>query len=513
MKRTLAIGLEGCSWNMLEPLLASGRLPHLAELCSGGAVGVLESTVPYHPAPAWATYATSTAPTTHGVYDTTLVGEDHRLHPLTPDTLAVPTYFDYLGRTGRRSVLVNLPLDLQGSEGCVVVNSWLTDDDARRVLPLGRRERYSRLVDAYRTVPNDPRDLSELCAIEEARFDLARELFLSESWDHFFVLFSSTDWLAHRSAGALLAGDRDAFEAFARLLGQLDEYIGWLVERADGAAVAIVSAHGQTEERAILRINSVLRKLGLADGSVPVTHRDERRGVRATIPVPPAISRGRFNPLLRPAALLTNRALRRGLRVELSAALRELDIARSAAFCPTDTSFAIYTNPHREVDVDALRDALLDLRLDDGTPALEAVWSPEELFGATPTGHAPALFFEPAQGVRPSSSVKDRAIDRPAGRGIGCHQREGILVLSGDDLVAGDLGRVPIVDVAPTLLSLMGAGVPATMDGEVSHRALNMDALPMGQPLDEQLNGGQANGEIHDLSGELAERLKALGYL
>jgi arylsulfatase A-like enzyme len=71
---------------------------------------------------------------------------------------------------------------------------------------------------------------------------------------------------------------------------------------------------------------------------------------------------------------------------------------------------------------------------------------------------------------------------------------------------------VPIVDVAPTLLSLMGAGVPATMDGEVSHRALNMDALPMGQPLDEQLNG-QAHGEIHDLSGELAERLKALGYL
>jgi predicted AlkP superfamily phosphohydrolase/phosphomutase len=500
---------------MLEPLLASGRLPHLAELCAGGAVGVLESTVPYHPAPAWASYATSTAPTHHGVYDVTLVGDDQRLRPLTPDTLAVPTYFDYLGRIGRRSVLVNLPLDLHGSEGCVVVNSWLTDDDARRVLPLGRRARYSRLVDAYRTVPHDPRDLSELCAIEEARFDLARELFLSESWDHFFVLFSSTDWLAHRSVGSLLAGDKDAFEAFARLLGQLDEYIGWLVERADGAAVAVLSAHGQTEERAILRINSVLRELGLAGGSVPLSNRDDhpQRGVRATIPVPPAISRGRFNPLLRPAALLTNRALRRGLKVELSAALRELDIARSAAFCPTDTSFAIYANPHREVDVDALRYALLDLRLDDGTPALEAVWTPEELFGAAPAEYGPVLFFEPAQGVRPSSSVKDRSIDRPAGRGIGCHQREGILVLSGDDLVSGDLGRVPIVDVAPTLLSLMGAGVPATMDGEVSHGALNADVLSLGQPLYEGSDGSHTNGDGHDLSGELAERLKALGYL
>jgi predicted AlkP superfamily phosphohydrolase/phosphomutase len=499
---------------MLEPLLATGRLPHLAELCASGAVGVLESTVPYHPAPAWASYATSTAPSVHGVYDETLVDEDQRLRPLTPGTLAMPTYFEHLGRIGRRSVLVNLPLDLLGSEGCVVVNSWLTDDDARRILPLGRRGRYSRLVEAYRTVPHDPRDLNELCAIEEARFDLARELFLSETWDHFFVLFSSTDWLAHRSAGSLLAGDRDALEAFARLFGQLDRYIGWLVERAGDATVAVLSVHGQTEERAILRINSVLRDLGLAGPAVPGSQRDDQRNraLRATIPVPPAVSRGRFNPLLRPAALLTNRALRRGLRLELSAALRELDLARSAAFCPTDTSFAIYTNPGRDVDLDALRGALLELELDDGTPALEAVWTPEELFGHESTAYGPVLLFEPAPGVRPSSAVKDRAIDLPAGRGLGCHQREGILVFAGDDVVSGDLGRVPIVDVAPTLLSAMGAGVPVTMDGEVAHNALNAATLPLGQPLYES-NGGAGNGDVADLSGELAERLKALGYL
>ena len=58
----------------------------------------------------------------------------------------------------------------------------------------------------------------------------------------------------------------------------------------------------------------------------------------------------------------------------------------------------------------------------------------------------------------------------------------------------------------------MGAGVPVTMDGEVSHGALNADTLPMGQPLYEESNGG-SNGDAQDLSGELAERLKALGYL
>ena len=37
--------------------------------------------------------------------------------------------------------------------------------------------------------------------------------------------------------------------------------------------------------------------------------------------------------------------------------------------------------------------------------------------------------------------------------------------------------------------------------------------LPMGQPLYEESNGSYGNGDAQDLSGELAERLKALGYL
>ena len=77
----------------------------------------------------------------------------------------------------------------------MIVNSWLTDDESRRI-STGRRERYRSLLEAYRTFPENPRDVEELCAIEDARFDLARELFLTEDWDHFFVLFSSTDWLA-----------------------------------------------------------------------------------------------------------------------------------------------------------------------------------------------------------------------------------------------------------------------------------------------------------------------------
>ena len=67
--RTVAIGLDGCSWNVLEPLLETGELPHLAAFVEQGARGVLESTLPFYTGPAWASYATGTSPGAHGVYD------------------------------------------------------------------------------------------------------------------------------------------------------------------------------------------------------------------------------------------------------------------------------------------------------------------------------------------------------------------------------------------------------------------------------------------------------------
>ncbi len=64
--RTLAIGLDGCSWNVLDPLLETGELPTLARLRAEGAHGVLESTVPFYTGPAWASFATACSPAAHG---------------------------------------------------------------------------------------------------------------------------------------------------------------------------------------------------------------------------------------------------------------------------------------------------------------------------------------------------------------------------------------------------------------------------------------------------------------
>jgi predicted AlkP superfamily phosphohydrolase/phosphomutase len=518
-QRTIAIGLDGCSWNVLEPLLATGELPHLSALCAEGAQGVLESTIPFYTGPAWASFATGASPAAHGIYDFMMLRPDGRLSVARQSDLRWSTYYQQLGREGRRSVLVNLPIDQDGCDGTVIVNSWLTDSEARRILPLGKRERYRVLLDAYRTFPSATGDVDELCVIEQARFDLVRELFLGEDWDHFFVLFSSTDWLGHTMTGRYLRGDPEAERAMLRLYRQLDGHIGWLREHAPDALLAVISDHGQCEERAVVRVNSILQDAGLvrelsnSDASASPFFVDQRSERRAQIKLPTTIGRYRRHERLWLMGRYAKRALaRRG--VVVTAASPSVDRLESRAFSPTDASFAVYANHAVDSDIERAREALLEVRLEDGTPALEGVWTTEELYGrARERELEPSLLFSPALGVRPSAALKHPILHYPS-TGRGCHQRDGIAILHGPTVAAGGvLDPMSICDMAPTLLWAMGAGVPINGDGRIVFEAFEPDFVTT-QPVHELEASLVVLHEMADEdSSEINRRLKELGYI
>ena len=517
--RTLVIGLDGCSWNVLEPLLETGELPNLSALREQGASGVLESTVPFYTGPAWASYATGCSPAAHGIYDFMMLRADGRLSVASQSDLRRPTYYRQLGAEGKRSVLINLPLDQDGCEGAVIVNSWLTDDEGRRIFPLGRRERYSRLLQAYRTFPAAVGDVQELCSLEQARFDLARELFLGEDWDHFFVLFSSTDWLGHALTGKFLRGDESAGAALLKLYRQIDRHIGWLVDHAGGAAIAVVSDHGQCEETAVLRVNSLLRTLGL----VSVVSRDpqeqspffvdRRKRGRARITLPPAISRHRSSRFIRPLGASTKKLLARSLGVEVVASVPRLDRTTSRAFMPTDASFAVYVNDPDGSEVASIRQALREVKLSDDSSAIDGAWTVQELYGQS-RDDGPLMFVAPANGVRLSAALKEPILHYPSRPGRGCHQRDGIVILAGAGTKATDLGRLSIYDIAPTLLWAMEAGVPRNLDGRVAFEAFE-EAFAAVRQVNEvdsyapDMAASAPDGE----SAEVTRRLKALGYI
>jgi tetratricopeptide (TPR) repeat protein len=67
--RVLLVGIDGADWDVIEPLIAAGRLPNLARLRGQGAWARLRSFVPALSPILWTTVATGKSPDRHGIND------------------------------------------------------------------------------------------------------------------------------------------------------------------------------------------------------------------------------------------------------------------------------------------------------------------------------------------------------------------------------------------------------------------------------------------------------------
>ena len=67
--RVVVLGLDGATWEVIDPLIEAGELPHLARLRRQGATGILRSEEPTLSPQLWTTMATGVGPEHHGVVD------------------------------------------------------------------------------------------------------------------------------------------------------------------------------------------------------------------------------------------------------------------------------------------------------------------------------------------------------------------------------------------------------------------------------------------------------------
>jgi len=63
----VVIGLDGATWDIIDPMLQAGDLPHLAALCRDGARGPLETLSPIWSPLIWTSIATGRLPEDHGI--------------------------------------------------------------------------------------------------------------------------------------------------------------------------------------------------------------------------------------------------------------------------------------------------------------------------------------------------------------------------------------------------------------------------------------------------------------
>jgi predicted AlkP superfamily phosphohydrolase/phosphomutase len=148
--------------------------------------------------------------------------------------------------------------------------------------------------------------------------------------------------------------------------------------------------------------------------------------------------------------------------------------------------------------------------LDQAPDLTLAWWDGVTLLGKpsfTQDGHEPVVSFT---GGRPIS----------AGEWGGTHALQGILVFRGKPFLEGKkLEQVEIVDLAPTLLHILGLPIPEDMDGRVLHEAFKAEfaathsiATRVHGASDEEPSP-QERTYSDEEAVKVEERLRGLGYI
>lgn len=119
----MVIGMDALDWNVLQPLLDAGKMPHFASLIAGSATGDLQTLIPLAQSPAiWTTISTGVFPERHGV--TGFLREDAQGTPVTSETRKVKAIWNILGAAGRRIGLVGWLVTWP----CEAVNGYMVSD-------------------------------------------------------------------------------------------------------------------------------------------------------------------------------------------------------------------------------------------------------------------------------------------------------------------------------------------------------------------------------------------------
>ena len=109
-QKVLVIGLDGATFDLIEPWAAAGLLPNLSRLMAEGSHGQLLSTLQPVTAPAWTTFMTGVNQGKHGLYDFIRRRADsYELEITSAAQIALPNLFELASQQGRRVISVNVP--------------------------------------------------------------------------------------------------------------------------------------------------------------------------------------------------------------------------------------------------------------------------------------------------------------------------------------------------------------------------------------------------------------------
>jgi len=532
-RKILIIGLDGATFDVLEPMMADGLMPHLKHLIDTGASGELMSTKPPITPAAWTTFMTGMGPGKHGIID--FERYDPKSHTLSFNNtfeLRQKTIWQTLSEHNLKVGSIHLPMTYppQQVNGFMIsgfetpsINVQFTYPPQLKDLILREIPNYSYSTNWRRSVLGGGKIFAENLEYIKRSFDqgvqLAELCGRQYGWDVMMVLFKLVDNLQHKCWRYLnpanAQNNRRRREMVAGCFTHLDQCIGRLVQLAQNndALVLIMSDHGHGSLDGRAQPNLLLKRWGYLKLTSSI--------LQARTRVNHALSRllrkktSRFSQ--------PNQSIERDLAVDWADTQACVMHAGIYGFLYINLKGRQRLGIVEASEYNALRNELQARLLEArdqrfGRQIFQEVHKPEELYNCKTDrlDCLPDLLLVPATGlavVRKIRGIQPVRWDT-SGRLGGTHRIEGILVVNGQDVKSGYKLQAKIADITPTVLSCLGLPVSADMEGKALTELFSRDVKVEFEPPREHLPVG-AEEEVYSEQEKklLTQRLADLGYL
>jgi predicted AlkP superfamily phosphohydrolase/phosphomutase len=537
-KRVVVIGWDGATFDVAKPLMAQGRMPHLAALLARGVHGPLCSTVPPVTPVAWTSFATGASPGRHGVCDAlTLDPKTHEVRFVSAAQRRLPPIWRILSDRGRPAGAVNVPVTWPPDpvDGFVIPGMFTPSHVEEFTFPPEIRPEVEAKFGTCRESPMldpDPaKYLANLLAGVDARCELTLWLMARKPLDYFCSVFMESDRVQH-----FFWGYRDPAHPRHAELGQaieqvyerLDAALGRIVAAAGpDAAVGIVSDHGAGPLKRAIFLNRWLMDQGLlvlsGDLARTLAGRRPPSGLRRFVAAA-------AKAVLPASVVEARRKARSAEHARINNLFSSIVDWQRSACVSEGIAGGIFFN--EAVVSPADRPALV-ARLKEGLTAIVdpetgarpfmSVHAREELYQGEGTPNAPDVvtLCGPGYQVLVPHEIALYAQDAPTGlfaghKWSGRHEQYGVFALAGPGIAAGvELADAAMPDVTPTLLHALGEAPTEAMDGRVLAGAFTAETLA-ARPVAAAVSGATATAAaIGDDAGTaaLAEELSDLGYM
>jgi predicted AlkP superfamily phosphohydrolase/phosphomutase len=459
--KSLIIGLDGATLDLIKPWVEGGELPTFGNIMDNGSYGILRSTLPPTTIPAWISLGTGKNPGKHGLFYMFHLTEDKRLKPTPPILRDYGFFWSQLAKKWNVGLL-NIPFIRTKLKNGFCVPGRLPLDpypkDMKNKLPAwedlepdwSKGEKYNLKI-LNRMVENQTKNIK----------------YALKNWDLdlLFAFYVATDTIQHQFWGYMdeshyLYKESKYKDAILNLYKKIDDKLGEILKLVDeNTNLLMLSDHGFQAYEYSIPINYWLKE----EGYLKLKKGGERSSVTKLLKRGYEHLQGTWFEKLVPSKIKSQAVDSFFPKID-----KAIDWNESVAYAATDGGGIFVEDEDIKEEI---AKKLLEIENPyTGDKVIREVYSREEVYSGEYLRQAPHLLAVPQQHawITCRLGYDSVAMKRPSiMSGSGTHARDGMIMAYGPDFENNKSLEADIIDVASTILELFGEECIKNADGRI----------------------------------------------